>query len=307
MHATSGNVTVKHIVKQLSASTALIVSFILMLTVSATAGNRLKVAASIYPLAHFAEKAGGNLVDVKLIMSPGDEPHTFEPGPSDLRAVFGADVFIFHGAGLDSWAERIEKDLLKQGIITVEISRILQVDSSLSSRDPHDWLDPVLAVREVEIIRDALAKADSPNANTYWKNTSSYSAALRNLDEEFRSSLQKCRKRDIIVTHNAFGYLAARYDIRIHAIMGLTTEEEPSARRLAEIIRLAKRLGIKFIFYEKLVSPRYARMVAEETGGRLIELDPAGALTKEEMAGNVSYISIMRKNLDALKIAMECR
>jgi zinc transport system substrate-binding protein len=274
---------------------------------TAECSTRLKVAASIFPLAHFAEKAGGELVDVKLIMSAGNDPHTFEPGPSDLRAVYGAEVFIFHGAGLDSWAERIEKDLVKNGIITVEISKMPPFDSSLASGDPHDWLDPVLAMREVEIIRDALAGADPANADIYKRNAAAYKAFLQRLDEEFRSSLRECGKRDIIVTHNAFGYLASRYGIRIHSIMGLTTEEEPSARRLVKIIRLARRLGIKFIFYEKLVSPRYAKMVAEETGGSLLVLDPAATLTREEMAEDVSYLSIMRGNLEVLKKAMECK
>lgn len=277
------------------------------------AGN-LKVVASCYPIAHFAGEVGGDHADVTNIMPPGAEPHEFEPTPRDIRKIYKADIFIFHGWGLDPWARKISADLEKRGILVRQMSdyftflkRTNDEHHERGEPDPHIWLDPVLASREVEIIRDVFIQADPSHKETYMKNSGSYIRALNELDKEFRRGLQSCASRDIIVTHNAFNYLASRYDLQVYPIMGISPEEEPSSRKLVELSKLVRKKGITHIFFETLVSPKLAETIAGETGAKTLVLNPLGGLTDEDIRSGKTYISVMEENLHNLRIALKCK
>jgi zinc transport system substrate-binding protein len=276
--------------------------FIFSLSISG-ASEKIKVAASFYPLAHFAEHVGGEHADVMNIMPPGAEPHEFEPTPKDIRKIYESDIFLFHGAGLDPWAERVRNDLKRKGTYVLEMAEHI---SSVQS-DPHIWLDPLLAIKEVEVIRDSFIEVDAVHMEAYREKSGSYIHKLNELHERFVSGLKDCATRDIIVSHNAFNYMAARYSLNVHAITGISPEEEPSPRKMVELARLAGRMNIKYIFFEELLTPRLAETLAGEVGAETLVLNPLGGLTMNKINEGGTYISVMEDNLGNLRIAMECQ
>jgi zinc transport system substrate-binding protein len=272
------------------------------------ASDKLKVAASFYPLAHFAEQVGGDKVEVIKIIPGGADPHEYEPTAKDIVKMQTARVFIFNGAGLEPWAERIEGELKKKGLITLRMSGHFKLHSEedRSKHDPHIWLDPLFAVKEVELIRDVLVKADPVNGDYYKRRCAVYAEQLLQLHERYNRGLKSCGKSDIVVSHNAFGYLAGRYGFKVHAITGLSPEEEPSPRRMAEIIRLARAKDIRYIFTEILVSPKIAETIANEIGAEILIFNHAGELSDNDIMAGKTYISVMDDNLKNLRLALSC-
>lgn len=290
----------------ISAKYAALIVFTLLFIFSHSisgASEKIKVAASFYPLAHFAGQVGGENADVVNIMPAGAEPHEFEPTPRDIRKIYDSDIFLFHGAGLDPWAERVRIDLKKKGTSVLEMAEHI---SSIQS-DPHIWLDPLLAIKEVEAIRDVFIDFDAVHTEAYRETSGSYINQLNELHERFVSGLKDCAARDIIVSHNAFNYMAARYSLNVHAITGISPEEEPSLRKMVELARLARRMNIKYIFFEELLTPRLAETIAGEVGAETLTLNPLGGLTMNKINEGGTYISVMEDNLKNLRIAMECQ
>lgn len=291
---------------------------------SSSAQGTMSVSASFYPIAFFAEQIGQEHVNVLQVTPSGVEPHDFDPSAQQLARVNDAKVFLMNGAGVDSWGDKIIDDLKQSGTVTVRMTDTIspmggfneegftdptQPPSSEFSAvpDPHIWLDPVNAEKEAALIRDAFITADPVHADAYTSNADSLLASLRALDQEYRSGLAHCAINDVVVSHNAFRYMAQEYGFRTLAISGLTPDEEPSAQRIAELANFAKKNGIKYIFFETLVSPKLSQTVADEIGAQSLVLDPLEGLTDAEAAHGDNYITLMKNNLQNLRTAMQCQ
>ncbi|MBF0556220.1 MAG: zinc ABC transporter substrate-binding protein [Nitrospirae bacterium] len=285
----------------------LIVAAATLLILPARANAAMRVAASFYPLAHFAKQAGGSLTNVETIIPAGIEPHEFDPAPKDIRRIYASKVFIFNGAGIDLWAEKIAPDLEKKGVLTVNATSGITLLTTHGQADPHVWVDPVLAQKEVEIIRNSFIKADPKNEQAYRTNAEAYLDKLRVLDGKFRDGLKSCATRKIVTSHGAFTYLAARYNLETLVLSGLSPSEEPSPRRLGEAVKTARAQGIRYIFFESLVSPKIADTVAREIGAATLVLNPLEGLTPADAVAGRDYVSIMEDNLKNLRIALSCQ
>ena len=277
------------------------------------ASEKLMVTVSSYPLAHFAEQVGGEHVKVVNITPEGVDPHEYEPTARDMMKIWTAQVFIFSGAGLDPWGERVRDDLRKRGVLIICMTEHFELlrngeDARYGNGryDPHIWLDPLLVMQEVEIIRDTFIRADPENESSYRNNSIVYSDKLAMLHRRYSEELKNCQTSHIIVSHDALRYLAKRYDLKIHPIAGLSPEEEPTPRKMTEIVKLARENNIKYIFTEVLVSPRIAETIAREVGAETLVFNPAGGLTENEIRAGKTYISIMKENLVNLRTAMSC-
>lgn len=268
-------------------------------------GGKLQVSATFYPLYEFARSVGGDKVTVSNLTPAGAEPHDYEPSPTTLIKAKEADVFIFNGGTFEPWVNNFLKDY-KYSNRHVSVL----AGSGISLRygnDPHYWLDPVLAKDMVINIRNGFIKADPENKDYYTEQAAAYTAKLDRLDEDFKSGLSACSLGTVISSHEAFGYLADRYDFDVEAIAGLSPEEEPSAARLAELSDLVKQRGIRHIFFESLVSPRLADTIATETGAKTLVFDPIEGLTHEDQKAGKNYLSVQRQNLGSLRTALSCK
>ncbi len=162
--------------------------------------------------------------------------------------------------------------------------------------DPHVWLDPILFAQVATKIGTAL---DRPSTALV--------ADLRTLDREYRQGLRDCKRHEIVTSHAAFGYLAKRYGLEQVSITGLTPEAEPTPQQLAHVIQIVRRTHATTVFFETLLSPRLADTVAREVGARTTVLDPIEGLTPAEQKHGDNYLTLMRRNLAALRKALACR
>jgi len=274
-----------------------------------THSDRVRIVASFYPIAEFARQVGGPLVEVTTITPPGTEPHDYEPTGREVAKMYEADVVFYNGSGVDAWAERLALELKLQGVPAVRMGSAIDLIASTdgdASTDPHFWLDPTLAAKEVALIRDTLVTIDAKNAATYAANADAYLAKLSSLDADIVSGLASCRQKTVVTSHAAFAYLAKRYGFDVVSISGISPEQEPSAGRLSEISEIAKAKGVKAIFFETLVSPKLSETIASEVGAITLVFNPLEGLSSEESASGEDYLSVMRSNLRNLKIGMVC-
>jgi zinc transport system substrate-binding protein len=277
--------------------------------------GKLAVTATMYPLAEFARQVGGEQVVVTALVGPGVEPHEYEPPPQALARLYASQVFIYNGAGLEPWVEHAQADLSGRGVRIVEASAGLPLRAATANSDsdhrgapdPHVWLDPVLASRQVEAIARALAASDPAHTALYQRRAVAYQTKLAALDQAYRDGTSNCARRDIITAHQAFGYVAQRYDLQIHPIAGLSPDAEPAPAQIALVADLARAHDIHYIFFETLTSPKLSQAIASEVGAQTLVLNPLEGLTTEQASQGADYLSVQAENIHNLKIALDCK
>ncbi len=266
----------------------------------------LNVVASFYPMADFASKIGGDRVTVTTMVPSGTEPHDWEPSPKDIVGLERAGVFVYNGAGMEHWVQDVLNSLGNKGLIAVEAAKgVTLLNEGDGESDPHVWLDPENAKVEMGNIRDALTQADPDGKAVYEANYQKCAAELDKLDAEYRATLQNLKNRDVVVAHAAYGYLCQAYGLNQTAIEGLSPDSEPDPARVAEIIDFARQHSVRVIFFEEMVSPKVAQSIADQVGAETGVLSPLEGLTEEETAAGDEYFSVMRRNLEVIKAALE--
>lgn len=276
--------------------------------------GKLRVASSYYPLYDFTRNIGGGKVSVINMTPPGAEPHDYEPSPQELIAAHESDVFIYNGEQMEPW---INSFLADHKGPTVEASHGIELIEAGSDEDheghdhgpadPHFWLDPVLAQQIVVNIRDGLSRADPENKDYYHSQAEDYRQKLIELDQSFADGVSSCTIDTAISSHGAFSYLAHRYGFHVESIAGIEPDDEPSPAKMAKITDAVKQNGIKYIFFESLVSPRLAQTIASETGVKTLVFDPIEGLSQADQDKGRDYISVQYDNLKNLKRALDCK
>jgi len=273
--------------------------------------NKLQVTASFYPYYFFASRIGGNKAQVTNITPAGGEPHDYEPSSGDIVKIESSKLLILNGA-VEPWGDKIQADLkgkntivlvAGQGLFTQKVTD----ENGIYTTDPHIWLSPALAKKQVQAILNEFIKIDPQNKAYYTANANSLIADLDNLDEDYKAGLASCQKKDIVTSHAAFGYLANDYGLTQVPIAGLSPDAEPSLKQLADLTNFVKMNNIKYIFFESLVSPKLAQTLASETNAQTLVLDPLEGLTPDALAKGEDYLSVMKQNLQNLEIALECK
>ncbi|HET9411904.1 MAG TPA: zinc ABC transporter substrate-binding protein [Candidatus Saccharimonadales bacterium] len=283
---------------------AAVLSIVYFTTTHKQSTQKLSVAASFYPLYEFAQRVGGEKIEVSNLTPAGVEPHEYEPSPKTLADIQKSQLLLFVGGTLEPWAEKF---LPQYGNTAVRVDSNIDTIQTDEGKDPHFWLDPTYAKQIVSTIRDALAKADPANKSYYEYNAALYISELDSLAADFANGLKTCDQRFIVTSHEAFSYVAKRYSLQVAAIAGLSTESEPDPSKMALITNMVKDKGLKYIFFETLVSPRLADTIAQETGAKTAVFDPIEGLSDENKQQGKNYISIQRENLAALRTALGCK
>jgi zinc transport system substrate-binding protein len=258
------------------------------------------VVAAFYPLAFAAQTLGGHSVSVHNLTPPGAEPHDIELTPKDVARVETADVVLYMSHDFQPAVQQAADHA--RGIKIDALAGVAHLRNGVGDEagksDPHIWLDPVLFARVVRRIGAVLGEP---------RRARNLVARLHALDRSYRRGLARCAGRDFVTSHAAFGYLAARYGLHQFAITGVDPESEPSPQTLKNLIQLVRRLHIRTVFFEKLVSSKLAQTVARDAGAKAALLDPVEGLTSAEQANGADYFTIMRNNLVALRTALRCR
>ncbi|QQR77703.1 MAG: zinc ABC transporter substrate-binding protein [Candidatus Moraniibacteriota bacterium] len=272
--------------------------------------GKLQVVASFYPLYFFSQQIGGDKASVTNIVPAGAEPHDYEPTAQDMARMEKSGLIILNGSGLESWGDSIGKNIntaktiivvTGEGLTTREMTREDQLTT-----DPHVWLDPVFAGKMVENITRGFEAADQENAIYFRENANQLLEKLKDVDIAYRSGLQKCAEKNIITSHDAFGYLAAEYGFNQVSIAGLSPDAEPSPSQLADTVQFAKVNNVRYIFFESLASPKLSQTIATEVGAQTLVLNPIEGLSDDEISKGKDYFSVMYDNLKNLQTALQC-
>jgi zinc transport system substrate-binding protein len=261
-----------------------------------SSGGRKSVVAAFYPLAYAAERIGGQTVSVDNLTPPGAEPHDLELTPQEVGRIQTASVILYLSHGFQPAVSKAVQQASGTKVDILAGLPLHAADEAGLTADPHVWLDPVLFARAAKRIGTALGRP-----------AGSLVADLGRLDAEYRRGLRNCKRKEIVTSHAAFGYLARRYGLEQVSITGLAPESEPTPKQLAHVIQIVRRTHATTVFFETLVSPRLADTVAREVGARTAVLDPIEGLTPVEQKNGDDYLTLMRRNLAALRKALTCR
>ena len=284
-------------------------SLVLALLTGVTAGchatndepSKIGVMVSILPLAGFVENVGGERVHVDAMVPPGADPHTYEPTPSQMTRVSQAEVFIKVGSGIDfelSWMDKLIA--LNRKMLVIDASKGVSLREMEEEHhhehedmDPHIWLSPLNAKLMVYNICEGLVQVDPSNKARYTRNRDAYIRKLEALDRDIRDGLATVKNRAFLVFHPAWGYFARDYELeQIPVEVG---GKEPSAQDIINVIEEAKAHRIRVVFASPQFNPESAKVIARETGGSVVFIDPLAR----------DYISNLRSVLNEMIQAME--
>ena len=277
--------------------------FTLILTVLSF-GEKIKVIATIFPNYDFARNIGKEMAEVTLLLPPGVEAHSYEPTPRDMVRITTSDILLYTGEDMEPWVHRMSRNLpdsvticdLSHGVNKVE-------DEDHGHSDPHIWTDPLLAMQMVDNVTEAFIQADPKNREYYTQNSKAYKNKLYQLHQKIEKELSSIDRRDVVFAgHMVFGYFAKRYDLTFTTpYRSFSPDAEPTPRRMAELITTMKKGGYSYIYFEELINPKSAKLIARETGAEILLLHGAHNLSKEDLKAGKSYIDIMEGNLKNLK------
>ncbi|WP_171004889.1 metal ABC transporter substrate-binding protein [Enterococcus hulanensis] len=289
----------------------------------ASSNDKIQVMTTFYPMYEFTKQVVGNKGEVELLIPAGTEPHDFEPSAKDLAKISDADVFVYNSPELETWTDNLTDTIDTKKTEIIQASKNITLmdgaehdheeahddhdakeheeDGHDHDLDPHVWLDPVLAIKEVETIRDQLSKKYPEDQATFEKNAANYIDELKTLDEDYQAGFKAAKNKTFVTQHAAFGYLAKQYGLTQEAIAGISPDQEPSPSRLSELKHYVDDHQVKVIYFEENASSKVAETLSKETGVKLKVLNPLESLTEKQIKNGEDYVSVMRENLDALK------
>jgi zinc transport system substrate-binding protein len=253
---------------------------------------------SHYPIEFLVEQVGGDLVQVDTLTSPGAEPHDLELSPQQVGQVQSAAT-VFYLSGFQPAVDDVVPEA--DGTVVDLTAGLPLRDSEEYGSDPHVWLDPELMGQMATTVADALSQADPQNRGTFEANAQTLRSELRALDQEWERGTAQCEVRTMVVSHEAFGYLADRYGFVQKGIAGLSPETEPSAQAIADLTRFVRDNGVTTVYTETLIDPAVAQTIAAEAGAQTATLDPL-----EGPPATGDYLSAMRQNLQTVSDGQRC-
>lgn len=280
----------------------------------AAKNDKLQVMTTFYPMYEFTKEVVGDKGDVELLIPAGTEPHDYEPSAKDLAKIAESDVFVYNSPELETWVDNLTDTVDDKKTTVIEASKDISLMEGSEEEgeeghdhdhshelDPHVWLDPVLAIKEVETIRDDLSKKYPEDKEAFNKNAEAYIKKLQDLDQQYQTAFADASNKTFVTQHAAFGYLAKQYGLTQEAIAGVSPDQEPSPARLSELKHYVDDNHVSVIYFEENASSKVAETLSQETGVKLAVLNPLESLTDQQIKDGESYLTVMEENLNALK------
>ncbi len=305
--------------------------------------DKLEIVTSFYPMYEFTKEIAGDYANVTMLIPSSVEPHDWEPAAKDLEQIQRSDALVFNNENMETWIDEIVETVDTKELTIIDASKgidLLPFEAGDHEHgeeeahdhgdedhehegdvhehegeshehehshefDPHLWLSPKMAIKEVETIANELVKIDPDNKKVYEENKNNYIQKLQELDQRFEEALSNVEDKEIITQHAAFNYLADSYGLTQVPIAGLSPDSEPSAQQLKELKEFAKEHNINTIFFEENASSKVAETLATELNAKTAVLNTLEGLSAEDQENNETYISIMEENLKVLKDALK--
>lgn len=276
----------------------------LLASTTVPAADKLPVVASFSILGDLVSEIGGERVAVSTLVGPDQDAHMFSPSPADAKKVAQSKLVVVNGLGFDPWLNRLSGAAGYTGATVVASRGIKARDMSDEGQihaDPHAWQDPSNVIAYVGNIAAALGKIDPAGAHYYQGNRDRYVKSLKELDGWASQQFAQipAAKRKVITSHDAFGYLGARYQIIFLAPQGTSTESEASAKDVAKLISQIRRERIKSVHVENMSNPKLLQQLSREAGVAM-----GGKLYADALSGPQdvapTYLKMMRYNIEQL-------
>ncbi|MFY3792191.1 metal ABC transporter solute-binding protein, Zn/Mn family [Ureibacillus sp. MALMAid1270] len=326
--------------KKLMLMTALTVMALLITACSSSESNgqnvpnKIDIYTTVYPLTYFAERIGGDYVNVSSIYPTGSNEHTFEPTQKDMMSLADSDLFFYIGLGLEGFVEKAETTLADGNVKFVATSENITEeqlhvsighsydeaaehhdeeedgetenhdDHNHGEFDPHVWLSPVLSQELALTIKNELVNAMPEQEAIFTENYEQLKSELQSLDAEFEQLVAEASTKTFFISHSSFGYIAGQYGLIQVPIAGLNSQSEPSQKEIIEIVDLAEELNAKYILFEQNVSSNLTSVIQDEVGAKSLTLHNLSVLTQEDVANNEDYFTLMKKNIETFKEAL---
>ncbi|KOS64346.1 zinc ABC transporter substrate-binding protein [Lysinibacillus agricola] len=306
--------------------------------------DKLSIYTTVYPLSYFAQRIGGDFVEVSSIYPAGANEHTFEPTQKDMMNLADANIFFYIGLGLEGFVENAKKTLAKEDVTMVATADQVSDEQLAVSTghthddeeeahhdhehatteeehshsedehghddhdhgnvDPHVWLSPIISQDLALSIKNTLVEKMPEQEATFTANYEALVKELQDLDNEFKAMANKAQEKTFFVSHAAFGYIAGQYGLKQLPIAGLNSQNEPSQKELTAIVDKANDLHIHYILFEQNVSSKLAEVIQKEVGAESLVLHNLSVLTADDVKNNETYFTLMKKNIQTLDTAL---
>ncbi len=275
--------------------------------------EKIKVVVSFNPLKEYVKAIGKDKVEIKSIIPEGSEPHDFEPKIRDMESINSANIFVYNGFGMEACVDKTLKNIDNKGLVVVEASKNVtplknkeleeehheenkeKHEHNNGQYDPHTWLSVKAAVKQSEVIKDALVKVDPKNKNYYENNYKDFREKLEKLYDEYKKKFESVKGNHFVTGHAAFGYLCRDFNLEQNSVENVFAEGEPTTKKMKELIDYCKKNNIKTVFLEENVSEEVSKTLAKEVGAKAEKI-----YTLTNSVENKGYIEIMQYNLEKI-------
>ena len=294
--------------------------------------GKISIVTTIFPYYDFVRQLAGDKADVRLLLSPGSDPHSYEPTPSDIVAIENCDLFIYNGGESDEWVDGVLSSIENKNVKVMKMMEYvtLRHEQSMDHNhehaehedmddndeghdheegeeyDEHIWTSIRNAERMSASIADELISLDSKNSDYYNEKKADYISSLDSLDKKF-TEVANNKKRDTLVFGDRFPFLyfVSDYDLGYEcAFPGCSHETEPSTAVVSHLIDFTRENNIPVVFYLELSSGKIAQIISEDSSAKTMQFSSCHNVTKEDFKNGATYISVMEQNLEALKEAL---
>ena len=275
--------------------------------------SKLQIVCTSFPAYDFAREIAADRAELTLLIKPGSEVHSYEPTPKDMIRIQESDLFICNGGESEQWAKtlitpELNTIYMMDCVDTVEESAdgIYNAEDGEPELDEHVWTSPLNAIKISEEICNALCKLDTDNAEAYKTNFTAYKAQLMALDREFRQVIKNSGKHTLVFADRfPMRYFALEYGLNCYAAFpGCSSETEPSAKTVAYLIDRVREDKIPAVLYMEFSNQKMADVICEDTGCKKLPFYSAHSVSAEQFEQGVSYLDLMRINLNSLKEAL---
>nr|WP_296168398.1 metal ABC transporter substrate-binding protein [uncultured Ruminococcus sp.] len=294
--------------------------------------GKISIVTTIFPYYDFVRQLAGDKADIRLLLSPGSDPHSYEPTPSDIVAIENCDLFIYNGGESDEWVDGVLSSIENKNVKVMKMMEYvtLRHEQSMDHNhehaehedmddndeghdheegeeyDEHIWTSIRNAERMSASIADELISVDSKNSDYYNEKKADYISSLDSLDKKF-TEVANNKKRDTLVFGDRFPFLyfVSDYDLGYEcAFPGCSHETEPSTAVVSHLIDFTRENNIPVVFYLELSSGKIAQIISEDSSAKTMQFSSCHNVTKEDFENGATYISVMEQNLEALKEAL---
>ena len=286
--------------------------------------SKISVVTTIFPYYDFTRSIAGDKADIRLLLSPGSEPHSYEPSPSDIVAIENCDIFIYNGGESDEWVESVLESIDNKNMKVMRMMDYVDLlyEQSIDhdeheheehtehehgkEYDEHIWTSIKNAEKLSGAICDELSACDFANKEIYAKNTDIYLSKLQTLDSEMSDIVNNAKRKTVVFGDRfPFLYFVTDYSLEFEcAFPGCSSETEPSISTVTHMIDFTRNNQVPVVFYLEFSNGKVAKLISEDSGAKTMRFSSCHNVTKDEFADGSSYISLMEQNANALKEAL---